>query len=95
MMIDGDRERDDEQQHRHRRRVAHVEVAEALQVEQQRVGERRALGVAEARCAAVRRVAAPAATLDATSAWVKYCSAAITPMTTAKSSTGVMVGSVT
>ena len=42
-----DRERDDEQEHRHRRGVAHVEVAEPVLVEEDRVEERRALGVAE------------------------------------------------
>ena len=60
MMISGDREGDHQQHDRHRRRVAHVEEAKALLVEQQRVEHRRALGVAEA-VGGVRRVAGAAA----------------------------------
>src|SRR3954462_11272504 len=41
------RERHREQQDRQRRRVAHVEVAEAVLVEEQRIEERRAFGIAE------------------------------------------------
>src|SRR3954468_9223597 len=41
------RERHREQQDRQRRRVAHVEVAEAVLVEEHRIEERRAFGIAE------------------------------------------------
>ena len=59
MITSGHRERDDEQQHRHRRGVAHVEEPEPVVVEEDRVEERRALGVAElerARAACLRRL---------------------------------------
>ena len=39
-------------------------------------------------------VALPEASAEATAAWVKYCSASITPVIAANSSTGEMFGSV-
>ena len=89
-----DGERDREQQHRQRRRVAHVEVRSPGS----RGGsDRRAssLGVAELERALGRPAGVPAGDAGGDLGLVKYCSPWITPRTTANRITGLIVGSVT